>query len=93
MSTKNIALFLLGAGAVFFLTQGSMRRQRFIPGQTYYPPPPPRTAAHAWTSWATQMLQIYGNVRELWQPGGPFHNVPMEDIEAIQMDATGPVYA
>ncbi|MEO0627446.1 MAG: hypothetical protein AAFY91_10705 [Bacteroidota bacterium] len=93
MNTKTIALLLIGVGGLFYLNQQNRFQQRFIPGQTFYPPPPPRNAAQAWSTWAAQMLQIYGNVRELWQPGGPFHNIPEADvIDAIQMPDNGPIY-
>lgn len=47
------------------------------------PPPDSRTAA--FNAWVRAILNLYGNVKELWAPGGPFHNIPEDEI----LDAVG----
>jgi len=83
MKTSPAILALIVFGAAYFLMQGRPNNQP--------PPPPPidpraaRSAAQirAVQNWVNSILALYGNVRSLWQPGGPFHNIPrniMDDI-------------
>jgi hypothetical protein len=33
-----------------------------------------------WRMWVTMVMQIFGNVQDLWQPGGPFYNYNYTDV-------------
>ncbi|MEL6394201.1 MAG: hypothetical protein AAFR97_15775 [Bacteroidota bacterium] len=72
MKSKDIGYILLGAAAVYFLTQSN--RPRYAPPFYQAPPPPPRNRAAEYQAWINLILQTYGNVAALWQPGGPFYN-------------------
>lgn len=47
-------------------------------GYSNYPsvPPPPPQNTPEWTYWVTAITGTFGNVIQLWQPGGPFYNEP-----------------
>lgn len=31
------------------------------------------------------MVSLFGNVKELWQPGGPFYNIPRDILDDINI--------
>lgn len=68
-----MGMLLIGLAAVLLLTQ---RKQTPV-YQNYpqIPPSPPQSNAQAWQEWASAIIATYGNVAQLWQPGGPFYNV------------------
>lgn len=82
MSKKNntIAYVLLGAAVFLMLSRRNQQPppQQFQPGN--YPPPPPRTNAQQYAQWAQTMLNLYGTVSALWQPGGPFYGRSQSEI-------------
>jgi len=84
----NTTVAIIAALAVFLLTSRRSTAQR--PPIRNYPPPPPRTGS-AWGQWAQTILRIYGDVKELWEPEGPFHNVDPERVyDAVnQQDYSG----
>lgn len=78
-----IIFILIGAGIVYLLTRSSRASQQ----RPYYnyptiPPAPSPTAAQAWAAWAQTIIQTFGNVASLWQPGGPFYGKKEEDVWA-----------
>lgn len=83
--SKNKGAFLiliLGGIVVAYM----MLQKRSTPASTNYssvPPPPPRNNAQALATWANTILAIYGNVAELWQPGGPFYNYKNDLLEIV----------
>ena len=86
MKNKQLAYIILGVGAFLLLSQ----KQR-PPYQTgpynYYPnippPPPPRpNTAQAFSDWVSAILNSYGAVADLWQPGGPFYQLPPDQAQA-----------
>lgn len=75
---KTLGYLLIGLAAVLLL------RQR--PAYNAYPqfpqaPPAPPTKGQAFSQWVNSILAIYGNVKELWEPGGPFSNINPADIQ------------
>lgn len=66
MKTEQIlALGMIGLAAFLFL-QSQQRRS--------YPPPPPQQASgNEWQEWADRIINIFGNAKWLWEPGGPFY--------------------
>lgn len=78
MKNKNI-LIVLGIGAVaYFLLKKrtSTQRPAYVP-QQYYQAPPRGTAA--FQNWANTLLQVYGQSKWLFEPGGPFYNNKITD--------------
>ena len=77
-----LILGLAGIGAYLFLQN---QRQYQNPPQNWAPqyqqaipaPPPPSTPE--WQNWARFVLETYGNVIQLWQPGGPFYKGPSQE--------------
>lgn len=57
--------------------------QQQPPVYTY--PQPPAQNSPQWAQWAQTIISTFGNVAQLWAPGGPFYNQPTQDI----IDATG----
>jgi len=90
MSKKNKDTFLyvaIGLAALYLLNQNRQPRQayNYYPNAPYAPPAPPRSNGQAFAQWVNSIMSIYGNVRELWQPGGPFYKerVSPEELQAI----------
>lgn len=77
-SMKFIGFALLGVAALLFLRQS---RKPYTPQQTYVPPRPQSNIPGAISQWVQTMVQVFGNVRELWQPGGPFYK-PTPEVQA-----------
>lgn len=84
MKNKQLAYIILGVGAFLLLSQ----KQRPQSGPyNYYPnippPPPPRpNTAQAFGNWVNAILNSYGAVAELWEPGGPFYQLPPDQAQA-----------
>ena len=66
---NTIAYVLVGLAAYLLLKPKPMYNQYQNFPQI---PPQPPTQGQAFAQWANTILQIYGNAKELWQPGGPF---------------------
>lgn len=83
MNKKTLAYVILGGAAVLLLTR---RGNAQVPPRninvTPPPPPPPSNNANAWAMWAQTIMQAYGNVAALWQPGGPFYRNNISDQQA-----------
>ena len=45
--------------------------------------------AQAWQQWVNTILSIYGNVSELWEPGGLFYNHRQDVIDATGVQPPG----
>lgn len=82
MKNKQLAMMILGAGAVLLLMQSQSNQQQvwYPQGGGYYYnfpdiPPAPSTA-QAFQQWVDAITSAYGNIAALWQPGGPFYQNP-----------------
>lgn len=73
MKSKDIGYLLIGGAMVYFLTQRS-QAPIYRPQYQQLPPPPPRNRAAEYQAWISLVLNTYGAIADLWQPGGPFHN-------------------
>jgi len=89
MKTSPAILAFIVLGGAFLLMQKSPPTGPRVPPP---PPPPvdPRTARRraqitALQNWVTSIIAVYGNVRSLWQPGGPFHNIPRNIFDDINI--------
>lgn len=72
MKSKNILIALgLGVAAYLLLKPKTTQRPAYIPRE--YQNAPPRGSA-AFQNWATTILQVYGQSKWLFEPGGPFYN-------------------
>lgn len=69
------ALVLLGGIGLFWYTnkkrQEEYDRQIRILQQKYANQSPPRNSSD-WYTWIALILKLYGEVSDLWAPGGPF---------------------
>ncbi len=77
---NTTAYLLLGLAALLIL---SRRQPQHYQNYPTVPPAPPRSNGQAWADWARNIIQIYGNVASLWQPGGPFYQVNQTDVQQI----------
>lgn len=82
MKNKDlVAGLLIGGGVLYFATTWIQNQGRNnIPPISQAPKPPPRSKADEWQSWVALIFSIYGNVKELWEPGGPFYGMNKDDI-------------
>ena len=71
MKNKEIGYVLIGVAA-FMLLQGQ-NRSTYAPQFQNAPPMPQTNTAQAWQNWINAVVNLYGNVAALWQPGGPFY--------------------
>lgn len=89
--TRNIIL----AGLIGFAAWQLLKPKKAPPTtqnfQQMPPAPPPGTPA--WQMWAQGIVNVFGSVAQLWQPGGPFYNQPIsqEQAQAIEI-GTGQQY-
>lgn len=80
MDTKKIiALGLIFGGGMWLATSVFSRPSRpmnynpnYNPGFQDVPRPPQESNVQKWKNWASSVVNLYGDVKELWQPGGPF---------------------
>lgn len=78
-----ITLGLIGVG-VYLLTKQQTPRYNYYPQYPQIPPaPPPGTAQ--WQQWVSLVVNTVGAVANLWAPGGPFHNQPLNQAQAIEI--------
>lgn len=102
MKAQNIIL----AAAVFVGLYMLSNRNTMPPAFQQAPPPPvdPRQARtqaqiQALQNWIRTIVALYGNVRELWQPGGLFYSIPRDILDDINIrppvpgDDPGGMYA
>lgn len=78
MKNKDLGFILAGVAVFMLLNQRKQYNQ--YQNYPYVPPQPPRNNAAAWQQWAQAIIGTYGMVAELWQPGGPFHNVSQQEV-------------
>lgn len=74
---KTLSYILIGLAAYLLL----QRRRPAVYQQFPQVPPAPATKGQAFSQWVNSILAIYGNVQELWQPGGPFYNMNPADVQ------------
>jgi hypothetical protein len=77
MNTKlNLATILILAG-IGFIGYKLVQQEKLPPNpgnQNAVPPPPPPSQANELRQWVELVVSIFGNVKELWEPGGLFYN-------------------
>lgn len=79
-SKSGKLLLLVGIGIIAYLLL-TRRSSSTTPTQfTNVPPAPPRNKPAEFAAWANAILSTFGNVSELWQPGGPFYQYNKNDI-------------
>lgn len=68
-------VILGGAAAWYFMNQ---QQQPQYTGQYSNIPPPPPQSSPNYQAWVNTILQTFGQVADLWKPGGPFYksNIP-----------------
>lgn len=68
---RLIGLIILGAvGAWYFFGR---TQPVYAPKYANVPPPPPKSDPN-YQVWVDTILKVYGQVSDLWKPGGPFYN-------------------
>lgn len=90
-NTKIYIGAALLAGVAILLLK---KKQTQAPAQPYYnypqvPAAPSVPNTPAWTQWANAILDTFGNVADLWQPGGPFYNTGNQEEDVIYDTAPG----
>lgn len=91
MKKDNTGTWILIGLGVFLLLQ---QRQvtTYPPGQYPYQnfpniPQAPSTKGQAFQQWAQSIVNLYGNIKALWEPGGPFYKHRTDDIfDVIDVD-------
>ena len=70
-----LGMLLLGGLAVYYFSQ--QQRPTYTGPYQNVPPPPPQNSPN-YQAWVTTILQTFGQVADLWKPGGPFYktNIP-----------------
>lgn len=79
-SKSSKLLLIVGLGIIAYLL---LMRRNGTSSPTQFnnaPPAPPRNKPAEFAAWANTILSLYGNVSELWQPGGPFYQFNKSDI-------------
>ena len=74
LSNKQLlGLALLGgAAAWYFMNQ----QPRYVGPYSNIPPPPPQNSPN-FQVWVNTILSTFGQVTDLWKPGGPFYKQPV----------------
>jgi len=82
MKKKNKTTgLIIAAGvavALYFLL--SRNRPRINPPQFQNIPPRPATKGEAFNQWVMSIIALYGQSKQLFEPGGPFYKIPTKDI-------------
>lgn len=68
-----IGLAILGGLAYYLATRNQTPVYR---GQYSNIPPPPPPSSPNFQIWVNTILQTFGQVADLWKPGGPFYKQP-----------------
>lgn len=70
---------LLAVGGLLLYSQLQAQKKYAPPTQENFnnfpPPPPPGENQSTWQNWIALALNTFGDIAELWGPGGPFYNV------------------
>ena len=78
MKINTISALAIGLG-VYLLLQN--QKPRLNPNFQNIPAPPPRNSPN-FMQWAQTIVQLYGPIASLWQPGGPFYKEPVPQYDA-----------
>lgn len=82
---QDKTLLYVGIGALALVLLN--RQQQPPPPPVYYPqvPPAPPRGSQAFGNWVKTIIDIYGDVASLWQPGGPFYKekISPEQVQEI----------
>lgn len=76
-STALIVALLVGGGLYLLLNRN---RPMVNPQQFRQVPPRPNTKGEAFNQWVMAIIDLYGQSKELFEPGGPFYRIPTKDI-------------
>lgn len=79
-----IALALLGGAAALYLM--NQQPPRYTGQYANIPPPPPRNSPN-YQQWVQTILQTFGQVADLWKPGGPFYQQPVPQPPVVNNPA------
>lgn len=76
MSNRTIGFIVLGGAVAWYLWEsgqfgGTRYSEQFAPV-----PPPPPPSAPGFQDWVNGILAAYGQIKDLWMPGGPFYKQP-----------------
>lgn len=85
MKKDTLILVAFGFAALYLLQQNRQPAPQYYPNYPQIPQAPPRTNGAAFAQWVNSILQIYGNVRQLWEPGGPFYKEQITPEQVNQM--------
>lgn len=88
---KNNILIALGIGVVAYLLLKPKTTQRptTIPREYYNAPP---RGTQAFQNWANTLLQVYGQSKWLFEPGGPFYNNKLFNEQELNKVLNQPIY-
>lgn len=75
---KTLIIAFAAVAAIYFLTRQQPQFQQAPPR----PAPTDPNPSNAWAMWAMSLVQIFGNVSSLWQPGGPLYRNQFTDEQA-----------
>lgn len=86
-TTQKLALAAVIGLGVYLVTRpkASPPIQPPPPPPYYQLPPPPPQNTPAWQTWVQGVINVYGAVAPLWQPGGPFYKQPITPQQAQQI--------
>lgn len=85
MKQKQLIGLAILAGLAYYLT--TRNQQLVYRGPYSNIPPPPPTSSPNFQIWVNTILQTFGQVADLWKPGGPFYKQPVPPPPA----GSGPV--
>lgn len=74
---------LIGLG-VYLLSRRTPPPYNYYPQYPQIPPAPP-TGTQQWQQWVSLVVNTFGTVANLWAPGGPFYNQPINQAQAIEI--------
>lgn len=72
---KLIGIIVLGAIAVYYFS--NQQRPAYTGPYQNVPPPPPQSSPN-YQVWVDTILKTFGQVSDLWKPGGPFYQQPVQ---------------
>ena len=90
MKINATTAILFGVGGLALLAMLGRQQRYQDPTPTNFqnfPAPPPSTANQGqWQAWVSLALNTFGQVANLWEPGGPFYNVAETDEFNLALD-------
>ena len=84
-TTQKLALAAVIAIGAYLVTRPKNTLPPPPPPPFYQLPPPPPQNTPAWQTWTLNIINLYGAVAPLWQPGGPFYKQPITPQQAQQI--------